>query len=303
MKRLTSILAISVIAVMSAGAARADIASTTYVDNKVTPVSTQANTNASEIETLKKNKEDVTNKVKSGGNMQEVLERADADTKYPTLKAALAIAQIAAGAATEDLGDLTARVGTAESNITSLQSGKQNKLVSGENGNINGSNGVSVTVGTDGKIAVSGNQDVINTALENKQDKLDATQLAAANSGITLTKVATYDGYDTTIKANTSAAAAAKSAADAAQATADSLKTSKQDKLSETQLNAANSGITEAKVATYDGYGEKITTAQNTANAAIAAPKADTTSTDGVYTLTMKVVNGTKTYAWEQIGR
>lgn len=430
MKRLTSILAISVIAVMSAGAARADIASTTYVDKQVAPVSTKANTNANAIETLKLGKENVANKVASGGDMEKKLKEADADTKYPTLKAALEIAQIAAGAATEDLGDLTARVGTAESNITSLQSGKQNKLVSGENGNINGSNGVSVTVGTDGKIAVSGNQSAIDTAigkkadtatvnaeLAKKQNTLTEAQLAAANSGITLTKVATYDGYDTTIKANTSAAAAAKSAADAAQttadakeasanktktydaaatdkdtkfptisaaeaiadakvagantditklkedvaanktaiagkqatlnttqlaavnsgatktkidaiatnttaaanaksaadaaqATADSLKTSKQDKLTEKQLNAANSGITEAKVATYDGYGEKITTAQNTANtakttaeAAIAAPAAATTSTDGVYTLTMEVVNGIKTYAWEQIGR
>ena len=49
MKRLTSILAISVIAVMSAGAARADIASTTYVDNKVSPVSEKATANANAI--------------------------------------------------------------------------------------------------------------------------------------------------------------------------------------------------------------------------------------------------------------
>ena len=67
-----------------------------------------------------------------------------------------------------------------------------------------------------------------------KQDKLNDTQLAAVNSGITATKVGTYDGYATTIAG-------------------------KQDKLSTTQLGAVNSGITAAKVGTYDGYASKIT--------------------------------------------
>ena len=67
-----------------------------------------------------------------------------------------------------------------------------------------------------------------------KQDKLNDTQLAAVNSGITATKVGTYDGYATTIAG-------------------------KQDKLSTAQLGAVNSGITAAKVGTYDGYADKIT--------------------------------------------
>ena len=294
MKRLTSILAISVIAVMSAGAARADIASTTYVDNKVLPVSNKANANATAITALQSGKQDklgytaenTANKLASGGNMAEIVNSADADTKYPTVKAALAIAQITAGAVNDKLGQLaskdtvsadlidngavtsakiadstivnadiaanaaidqskiaglaasiadakkagtdantalnayktsnntalqavkttadntaaavnntttglaatkkiaddnaaklatmatsatvnalTTRVGTAETNITNLQNGKQDKLVaSGENANISGSNGVTVTV-TDGKIAVSGNQSAIDSAI------------------------------------------------------------------------------------------------------------------------------------------
>ena len=67
-----------------------------------------------------------------------------------------------------------------------------------------------------------------------KQDKLNDTQLAAVNSGITEAKVSTYDGYATTIAG-------------------------KQDKLSTAQLGAVNSGITAAKVGTYDGYASKIT--------------------------------------------
>lgn len=62
--------------------------------------------------------------------------------------------------------------------------------------------------------------------LAKKQDKLSTAQMNAVNSGITASKVATYDGY------------------------ADG----KQNKLTEAQLNAVNSGITGAKVAKYDAY-------------------------------------------------
>ncbi len=50
--------------------------------------------------------ENTANKVASGGDMEKALDAADADTKYPTLKASLEIAQIAAGAATATYGEL-----------------------------------------------------------------------------------------------------------------------------------------------------------------------------------------------------
>ena len=50
--------------------------------------------------------ENAANKVKSGGKMADALNAADADTKYPTLKATMEIAQIAAGAATATYGQL-----------------------------------------------------------------------------------------------------------------------------------------------------------------------------------------------------
>ena len=473
MKRLTSILAISVIAVMSAGAARADIASTTYVDNKVLPVSTKANTNASEIEKLQSGKQDKSAMVGSGSDK---LDDVNNNTNYPTVAAVYTITTSALGGqvnnkldkkftgeanknkavitddngaittgtissamitngtivnddiaadaaidqskisglttsiadakgagtaaasalntyktsndaalgkvkktaddtaaavnnettglvATKKIADanaeklktvatsatvteLTARVGTAENNIK----GKQDKLVSsGANANISGSNGVTVTVGTDGKIAVSGNQTAIDTAIAGKLGKnenaVSATKATQDGSGNTIT--ATYAtktelgtkqdklGYTAENAANKVTAISSTStdtqypsakavytelAKKQNNITIDSELSStstnpvqnkvvnnalagKQATLTTAQLNAANSGITLAKVTTYDGYGAKITTAQNTANAAIAAPAAATTSTDGVYTLTMKVVDGTRTYAWEQIGR
>ena len=481
MKRLTSILAISVIAVMSAGAARADIASTTYVDNKVSPVSDKANANAGEIATLKSGKQDKSAMVDSNSeNLSE-----SNDTNYPTVAAVYTIATSALGnqvnnkldkkftgeadknkavitnsngaittgtissamitdgavtsakiadgtiadadiaanaaiaqskisglttsiadaksagtaaasalntyktsndaavkavkttadntaaavnnettglAATKKIADanaeklktvatsatvteLTARVGTAETNITNLQNGKQNKLVSsGENANISGSNGVSVTVGTDGKIAVTGNQTAINTAiaeakkagtdaasaLNTYKTSNDAAVAKKADSATMTTELAKKENTSNKVTAISSTSTdtqypSAKAvytelAKKQNNITIDSELSStstnpvqnkvvnnalagKQATLTTAQLNAADSGITLAKVTTYDGYGAKITTAQNTANAAIAAPAAATTSTDGVYTLTMKVVDGTRTYAWEQIGR
>lgn len=68
--------------------------------------------------------------------------------------------------------------------------------------------------------------DYVTGQLGAKQDKLNANQLLAVNSGITATKVEQYDGYAT----------------------------GKQDALSTTQLAAVNSGITTAKVGQYDGY-------------------------------------------------
>ena len=481
MKRLTSILAISVIAVMSAGAARADIASTTYVVDKVTPVSNQANTNAGEIATLKSGKQDKSAMVDS---TSENLSESN-DTNYPTVAAVYTIAANALGtqvnnkldkkftgdankskavitdangaittgtissamitdgavtsakiadgtiadadiadnaaiaqskisglttsiadaksagtaaasalntyktsndaalgkvkktaddtaaavnnettglAATKKIADanaeklktvatsatvteLTTRVGTAETNIGNLQSGKQDKLVSsGANANISGSNGVTVTVGTDGKVAVSGNQNAINTAiadakkagtdaasaLNTYKTSNDAAVAKKADSATMTTELAKKENTSNKVTAISSTstdtqypsakAVYSELAKKQNNITIDSELSStstnpvqnkvvnnalagKQATLTTAQLSAANSGITSTKVTTYDGYGAKITTAQNTANAAIAAPAAATTSTDGVYTLTMKVVDGTRTYAWEQIGR
>ncbi len=93
MKRLTSILAISVIAVMSAGAARADIASTTYVDNQVSPVATKADTNATNIETLQSGKQDKSAMVDSESD--KLSEKND--TNYPTVAATYIIAGNALG--------------------------------------------------------------------------------------------------------------------------------------------------------------------------------------------------------------
>lgn len=54
-------------------------------------------------------KENTANKVVSDSNMAELLGKPEADTKYPTLKAALEIANIAAGTATAGYGELATK--------------------------------------------------------------------------------------------------------------------------------------------------------------------------------------------------
>ena len=420
MRKLSGLLAVSLVAVMMVPAARADIASTEYVDKNME---------------VKANK--ATENYTSGST-----------TQYPSIKVAEAIAKVAAGAAVgdyalktelEEEADARGQADTAINNkIGTVPTGKtvvkmieeaqtaatyndaavkadikknadaittntaniakkQDKLVaSGENANIAGSDGVSVSIGTNGKITVAGNQAAINTALAGKQDKLGTGQLNAVNSNITAAKVTTYDGYaekittaqktadglktskqdkltagtgikiDTTtntistdglatnsdltelqstvsghtasinkldgadtvdgsvkqqiktakselttnIQANATAAAEAKSAADAAQATANKA----------VVANTAITGSTKTKI-TYDAKGlvtggsdltaadiptlttGKISGLDTALAAKFVAPGTAVTSTDGTYTLTMKVVNNQPTYAWEKIGR
>ena len=97
---------------------------------------------------------------------------------------------------------------------------------------------------------------VNTTQLATKQDNLTATQLNAVNSGITSSKVSTYDGYSGEIA-------------------------TKQDSLTTTQLSAVNSGITSSKVSTYDGYQSQINNKQDTLSTAqLAAVNSGITDED-----------------------
>ena len=133
------------------------------------------------------------------------------------------------------------------------------------------------TVSTAGTIAsgqtgfVTG--DAVHTALSDKQDTLTSDQLAAANSGITATKVGTYDGYAATIagKADAATTLAGYGITDAyTQTQVDTKLADKQDNLTTAQLAAANSGITATKVGTYDD----VAAAVNHATTGLAATKA-----------------------------
>ncbi len=88
----------------------------------------------------------------------------------------------------------------------------------------------------------------------------------------------------------------------------------KQATLSDTQLQAVNSGITADKISAMDQATADVRAdakqalagaenAQTAANAANAALNTESKLSDGQYTLTMKVVEGVTTYGWELIDR
>lgn len=194
-------------------------------------------------------------------------------------------------------------------------------------------NGTQVTV-TDG-VADIGTVITAHQSLDGKQDKLNDAQLTAVNSGITSSKVSTYDGYAALINGKQSALDETQlTAVNSGITTAKVMKydgyessiNGKQDKLSETQLAATNSGITSSKVSTYDGYATSIqtlTTNLSSSDAKITQNTADITelktttvkkadmkglelpdlpSADGNYALTCTITGGVPTFAWTIAG-
>lgn len=144
-----------------------------------------------------------------------------------------------------------------------------------------------------------------------------AKNYATAEQGKTADATAAAVNNATTGLAATKAIADQNKTAIAAMDTAIATNTAniakKQDTLTEAQLKAVNSGITEAKVTTYDSYGTKITAAQTqadkgvadaaaaqaTANAAIPKPGTDCTTLGAKCVL----VVGESGYAWESVER
>lgn len=124
-------------------------------------------------------------------------------------------------------------------------------------------NGKAVTI-TNGAVDL-GTVITAHQSLDGKQDKLNDTQLAAVNSGITSDKVSTYDGYAALING-------------------------KQGALNETQLAAVNSGITAAKVTKYDGYESSINGKQDKIT---SLNKLDSNLVDGLGAAASKGVDAT----------
>ena len=150
----------------------------------------------------------------------------------------------------------------------------------------------------------------LTDALAGKQDNLSTKQMNAVNSGITADKVTMYDDYDAKITAAKNQADKGVADAAAAQTTANAA----------VVANKAITAGTGTKI-TYDTKGlvtgstslaasdiptlttGKISGLDDALAAKFVAPGTSATSTDGTYTLTMKVVNNQPTYAWEKIGR
>ena len=154
-----------------------------------------------------------------------------------------------------------------------------------------------------------------NTYTDEKIDALDATTngdgdfvigVAQTDGVVTVTKgniaysdLAGKPTVDTEMKADSTNAVQNK----VIKSYVDTEVGKKQDTLSTEQLAAVNSGITEGKVNTYDGYNATITQNTNDIAAITTATVAEEGKEDGQYVLTKKVVDGVITYSWESIDR
>ena len=152
-------------------------------------------------------------------------------------------------------------------------------------------NSLSMYLTKDEAAATYATQEDLESGLAGKQDSLTTEQLAAVNSGITAEHVTTYDAYAADISQAQADATKAENAAEVAQQTANlagqeaaqalTQLAGKQATLTEPQLNAVNSGITSAKVASYDAYAGEISAKVNIAQGADNAGKVMTVGADG----------------------
>ena len=230
-------------------------------------------------------------------------------------------AALNAKADASDLTTLETEVGkkldsTTASNTYATKTALDNKL---DKNLGTGKSGQILTVGSDGAITssatiaqgkVTGLTAALNakanasdlttleTEVDGKQDKLNTSQLSAVNSGITASKVSTYDGYNSKITTATNTANTAKTAADAATEAANAAKTA-----AETATSTADAAKSAADAATEAAQSAASSASSAVTSASKAIPKpADTeVNSDGVFVLTYNATN--KEYAWERISR
>ena len=304
------VFAVSLIAMVTVGvgSARADIASTVYVQQGVN----SAKTAASAAQTSANNANTAAGAAQtSADDAQEAAEAAQASADAAAESAAAANAAVATKEASANkvtsISDTSTdtQYPSAKAVYTAL-SKKQNTLTIDSALSSTSTNPVQ--------------NKVINTALSGKQATLSEAQLSAANSGITSAKVTTYDGYASQISAKEASAnkvtSISSSSTDAQYPSAKAVYTElakkqntltidsalsssstnpvqnkvintalsgKQATLSAAQLSAANSGITLAKVSTYDGYATQISAKEASANKASSEGDVETIGRDIAY--------------------
>ena len=328
MKKLTAGIFATLLAVVSTGAANAEIASKGYVDQQVgtkadattvTSLSSTVSGHTTSIGEIKGTMEtygdivthnvdefataaegdlantavqpsDITN-VERTTNKTTTLSGTSTDAQYPSAKAVwTAVQSVDANASVEALEGRVETLEETSATKTELAT-KQNKnmgssaansiVTTDGTGNITASATIAASkvsglasVATSGAYSdLSGKPTIPTVDAAITEDSTNAVQSGAvydalatkANSADIPTTVAELTDADNYALVSTMNTELAK----------------KQNSLTETQLNAVNSGITTTKVATYDGYAEKIS-----ANTAAIGTKADA---DDVTTLTGRV--------------
>ena len=270
MMKKENVLLVSLIAMMSITNVRADIASSAYVDARVGPVEQALN-----------DKQDVDNMVTADtGN--ELTGKLTSTTEYPSMKTA---SQMISNALTQTTLNVSNLQSTAVKHAASTAAGSESVPVyvasDGTATPITSYSGNAATA-TQATQDASGN--VITTTYATKTELgTTNTNVAANTSAISAINnestgiLKTAKNYtDSQISGITTGDNSINSRLTAAEGTISqhtddisTLNSNKQAKLSEAQLNAANSGITSTKVGNYDTHiadGDiHVTAAQKTA--------------------------------------
>ena len=319
MKRLTSILAISVITVMTASAARADIASVSYVNDKADAITTAAEMKSNKV----------------AHNVQVSEADQTSDEKYPSLGLMYSVMSgkmsdaVAKGgyADADENKVIVVKDGEASPAFVTADSIATSAVTTAKIGNLSVTNAKlakevtdsiadAKAAGTAATTALNQYKTTNDAAVKAAKDTADKAVVAnAAITGATHTKI-TYDakglvtggsnlgaadipadlikaGTNVTVARDTSTGVVTISSADTKYELPVATDTVRGGVIVDKALSADSMNPVQNKV---------VNTAIGTKITAPGTAEADITS-DGTYTLTMKIVNGTKTYTWEKIGR
>lgn len=273
MKKLTAGIFATLLAVVSVGAAHAEIASKGYVDQQV---GTKAD--AATVSSLQGTVSGHTSQIGTindtiGGYGDIVTHDAsEFATSAQGAKADTAV-QPAAIANVERTTNKTTTL-SAESTDAQYPSAKAvYDTIQAETSDIASSGELSALTTRVGTLETASATHATKTELAGKQDKIAGAQLEALNSGITADKVEAYDGYATQISGKLDAATAdGKYAAKSTEGVASTASTNAQSAL--TNIGTLTNLTTEAKtntVAAINEVASEAAAAQTTATAAQGA--------------------------------
>ena len=273
MKKLTAGIFATLLAVVSVGAAHAEIASKGYVDQQV---GTKAD--AATVSSLQGTVSGHTSQIGTindtiGGYGDIVTHKAsEFATSAQGAKADTAV-QPAAIANVERTTNKTTTL-SAESTDAQYPSAKAvYDTIQAETSDIASSGDLSALTTRVGTLETASATHATKTELAGKQDKIAGAQLEALNSGITADKVEAYDGYATQISGKLDAATAdGKYAAKSTEGVASTASTNAQSAL--TNIGTLTNLTTEAKtntVAAINEVASEAAAAQTTATAAQGA--------------------------------
>ena len=289
MKKLTAGIFATLLAVVSTGAANAEIASKGYVDEKVGTVTTElgnkadktaiadmltkteagttyatkesiadmeTKSNASAKYATKSEVSSLSSEAEKIANRVTTVSDASDNTHYPTAKAVWDVVQAETSdiASSGDLSALTTRVGTLET--ASATHATKTELT----------DGLAEKLDT----ATAATTYATKTELAGKQNTIAGAQLEALNSGITADKVEAYDGYAAQISGKLDTATAdGKYAAKSTEGVASTASTNAQTALD--NIGTLTNLTTDAKTNTVVAINEVATEAAAAASAASAA--------------------------------